>query len=158
MIRRRVLLLSLVTLTAACTGLGGRDPLQVAVAGVEPLPGAGLELRLLVKLRIQNPNDTPVGYDGVYLKLDVQGSTFATGVSDATGTIPRFGEAVIDVPVTASAFRMARQVMGMMDGAPTGRLRYDLTGKLNGVGLGATRFRSDGELTLPATPGGPAAP
>jgi hypothetical protein len=37
--------------------------------------------------------------------MDVEGKTFATGVVDITGTVPRFGEAVITVPVTISAFR-----------------------------------------------------
>jgi hypothetical protein len=41
------------------------------------LPGAGegFELRLLVKLREQNPNSTPVSYDGAYVKVDVQDSS-----------------------------------------------------------------------------------
>jgi LEA14-like dessication related protein len=139
---------------AACTGLALRDPLQVTVGGVEALPGEGLELRLLLKLRVQNPNDAPIEYNGVSVNLDVQGRTFATGVSDASGTVPRFGEAVIGVPVTVSALRMARQMMGMMDGAPVDKIRYDMTGKLNGPGFGAARFRSEGELALPTPPQG----
>jgi hypothetical protein len=43
-----------------CTTLPGRDPLQVTVAGIEPLQGEGLELRMLTKLRVQNPNESPV--------------------------------------------------------------------------------------------------
>lgn len=134
---------------AACSTLPGRDPLQVTVGGVEALPGEGLELRMLLKLRVQNPNDTPIEYDGVYVNLEVQGRTFATGVSDATGTVPRFGEAVISVPVTVSVMRMARQVMGMLDGEPVDRIRYDMSGKLDGTGFSAVRFRSQGEFTLP---------
>jgi hypothetical protein len=41
--------------------------------------------------------------------MDVQGKTFATGVSDAGGSVPRFGDAIISVPVTVSALRMVRQ-------------------------------------------------
>jgi LEA14-like dessication related protein len=137
---------------AACTGLPQRDPPQVTVSGVEALPGEGLELRMLLKLRVQNPNDTPIDYDGVYVSLDVQGRTFATGVSDASGSVPRFGEAVIDVPVTVSAMRMARQVMGMMDAEPADKIRYEMTGKLDGTGFSDVRFRSQGELALPASP------
>ena len=44
--------------------------------------GEGLELRMLVKLRVQNPNSTALSYDGAYVKAEVQGKTFATGVSD----------------------------------------------------------------------------
>src|SRR5215510_2350540 len=92
-----------------CASLQTRDPLQVTVAGIEPLQGQGMELRLLVKLRVQNPNDAPVDYNGVAVEMNVQGKTFATGVSDAQGSVPRFGEALVEVPVTASAFRMMRQ-------------------------------------------------
>lgn len=147
---RRLILTAVAALVlAACTGLPQRDPLQVTVSGVEALPGEGLELRMLLKLRVQNPNDTPVEFDGVYVNLEVQGRTFATGVSDASGTVPRFGETVIAVPVTVSAMRMARQVMGMLDGEPVDRIRYDMSGKLDGAGFSDVRFRSQGEFTLP---------
>lgn len=146
--------LTLAVLTlAACASLPQGDPLQVTVGGVETLPGEGLELRMLVKLRVQNPNDSPLDYDGVYVKLDVQGRTFATGVSAASGTVPRFGEALIGVPVTVSVLRMARQMMGMLDGEPIDKIRYDMSGKLNGAGFRSARFRSQGEFALPTSPG-----
>jgi len=142
--------IAVLTLTA-CASLLGRDPIQVTVAGVESLPGEGLELRMLVKLRVQNPTDTPLDYDGVSLKLDVQDKTFATGVSDTRGTVPRFGEAIIAVPVTISVLRMARHALGLLDGKPVEKISYALDGKLNGPALGATRFESQGEFALPAT-------
>jgi LEA14-like dessication related protein len=154
--RRLILTAAAILALSACTGLPQRDPLDVTVSGVEGLPGEGLELRLLLKLRVQNPNDTPVEFDGIYVKLEVQGRTFATGVSDASGTVPRFGEAVVVVPVTVSAMRMARQVMGMMDGEPVDRIRYEMTGKLDGAGFNDVRFRSQGEFTLPGPSAGAA--
>lgn len=147
--RRLILIAAAILAIAACTGLPQRDPLQVTVSGVEALPGEGLELRMLLKLRVQNPNDTPVEYDGVYVNLEVQGRTFATGVSDASGTVPRFAEAIISVPLTVSAMRMARQVMGMMGDEPADKIRYEMTGKLDGAGFSEVRFRSQGEFTLP---------
>src|SRR5262245_32507330 len=93
-------------LTAGCASMQKRDPLQVTVAGVEPLQGEGMELRMMVKLRVQNPNDAPVNFNGVAVTMEVQGKTFATGVSNAQGSVPRFGETLVEVPVTASAFRM----------------------------------------------------
>ena len=133
-----------------CALMNARDPLQVTVAGVEPLPGEGMELRMLVKLRVQNPNDTPVDYNGVALEMEVQGSTFATGVSDAAGSVPRFGESVIEVPVTVSAFRMARQAFGLMGGrGMPGKISYEMTGKLNGADFSTVRFQSKGDFELP---------
>ena len=157
--QRRFLSLVLAALPlAGCATLPSRDPPQITVAGVEPLQGEGLELRLLVKLRVQNPNDAPIDYDGVFVKLDVQGKAFASGVSDARGSVPRFGEAVVEVPVTVSAFRMARQVVGaigaMERGAGVDKIRYDLRGKLSGAGFSSVRFGSQGEVALPGAGAG----
>jgi len=135
----------------ACAGMSGREPVQVSVAGIEQLPGQGLEMRMMVKLRVQNPSETPVDYDGVYVKLDVLEKTFATGVSDEKGTVPRFGEALVNVPVTVSTMNLVRQALGfMVDGKPPEKVTYRLDGKLNGPMFGSTRFQSQGELTLPA--------
>lgn len=133
---------------AGCVSLMRVDPLQFTVAGIEPLQGEGLEIRMLVKLRVQNPNDAPLAYDGVYLKLDVLEKTFATGVSDATGTVPRFGEAVIAVPVTVSVLRMVRHALGMLDGKPMEKVTYSLSGKLNGPVFAVARFATEGEIDL----------
>lgn len=139
-------------LLSGCAALAPRDPLQVTVAGIEPLQGQGLEMRMNVKLRVQNPNDAPVDYNGVALQMDVQGKKFASGVIDATGSVPRFGESVITVPVTISAFSMVRQAMGMMKGTGISKIEYEMKGKLSGGGLSATRFTSKGQLDLPASP------
>ena len=133
-----------------CAGLERREPLQVTVVGIEPLQGQGLELRLLVKLRVQNPNDTPIDYNGVALEMNVQGKTFATGVSDASGSVPRFGEAVIAVPVTVSAFRMFGQVVAMIRSG-SGKIAYEMKGTLNGASFNSMRFRTQGEFDLAAT-------
>lgn len=153
-IRRSFLPISLIiaalTLTA-CAGLPTYEPLQVNVAGIESLPGEGLEMRMLVKLRVQNPNDAPVEFDGIYVKLDVLDKTFASGVSDQRGSIPRFGESVINVPVTVPVLRAALGTLGLvLEGRTIERVNYKLSGKLDGPGFGSTRFQSEGELTLPS--------
>ncbi|HET7535991.1 MAG TPA: LEA type 2 family protein, partial [Candidatus Didemnitutus sp.] len=126
-----------------------QEPLHVTVAGIESLPGEGMEIRMLVKLRIQNANDAPIDYNGVSLKLDVQGQTYASGVSDAQGTIPRFGEGVIEVPVTISALRVALQAVGhMRDGNPPEKIKYKVKGKLAGPAFGSRSFATEGELDL----------
>jgi LEA14-like dessication related protein len=152
--KRRFFFNTFVTMAAlllgACATLQGRDPPQVTVAGIEPLQGQGMEVRMLVKLRVQNPNDAPIDYNGVALQMDVQGKAFASGVSDANGSVPRFGEAVIAVPVTISAFRIVRQAIGMVHGDGSGRIAYEMKGKLSGSTFSATRFATKGEFELPA--------
>ena len=153
--RRNFAFTAALLLLAGCTALPGHDPLQVTVAGIEPLQGEGMELRLLTKLRVQNPNDSAIEYNGVYVKIEVQGKTFATGVSDASGTVPAFGESVIDVPVTASAMRVAHQVFGVMrGGGPPEKPQYSMSGKLSGGVFVTQRFETSGEFSLkPPAPG-----
>lgn len=153
--RRALLVLVLLTL-GGCAGLPQKDPLQVTVAGIEPLQGEGLELRMLVRLRVQNPNDAPFEFDGVSVTLDVQGKTFATGVAGESGVVPRFGETVIAVPVTVSVLRMVRQVMGVLDGEAVDKIRYEMSGKLSGTGFSSARFQAQGDFELPKSAPAPA--
>ena len=146
-LRRRLVMFGLVPL-AACASLTGREPLTVDVVGVEPLPGQGMEGRFLVKLRVQNPNEAPVQFDGVSVRLDVRGQRLGSGVSNARGTVPRFGETVLAVPVTVPMSAMIRQAVGFIAGGGT-RLDYELRGRLAGPTFGGVGFSSTGELTLP---------
>ncbi|MFH7572551.1 LEA type 2 family protein, partial [Pseudomonas syringae group genomosp. 7] len=72
-----------------------RDQLTINEVGIEPVPGQGLELRMEVTLRVQNPNETDINYTGVALDLDVNGILLASGVSIQKGTVGRFSEAVL---------------------------------------------------------------
>lgn len=139
-----------VLVVGGCANLQRREPIDVIMVGVEPLQGEGLELRMLVKLRIQNPNDLPLDFNGVSVTMNVQGKPFATGVSDAGGSVPRFGEALVSVPVSISMLRMARQAMGVMADEFRGKLTYEMNGKLAGPAFNSVRFKSTGEFTLPS--------
>lgn len=138
----------------ACASLSERDPLHIALAGLEPLPGEGLEVRFAVKLRVQNPNDSAVDFDGVALELEVNGRPLASGVSDQRGSVPRFGETLISVPVSISAFSAMRQAWGATGYQPGQGLPYELRGKLAGGLLGTHRFSDSGTLDWPEPPAG----
>ena len=142
---------------AGCASLGGADPLRVTLAGVEPLPGQGMEVRMAVKLRVQNPNDMPVDFNGVSVTLELRGMDFASGVSDSSGSVPRFGETVLSVPVTVSAFAVARQVFSMASGDKR-TLEFVARGKLSDGSFGGSRFESKGSFDLPAGLPGSAGP
>lgn len=145
----------LLLLLAACATLG--DALRVNVVGVDPLQGEGLELRFAVKLRVQNPNDAAIEFDGVAVDLELDGKAVATGVSDQKGSVPRFGETVITVPVTVSAFNVARVLVGFSGAQSRGEIPYAVSGKLAGGSFGAVRFSRSGTLSLPQ-PSAKAAP
>ena len=147
--RATTTLLLLASFMAGCATLPNSDPLSIDVAGIEPLPGEGLELRLAVTVRIQNPNDTPIEYSGAALSLELNGRDLANGVSAAVGTVPRYGETTLTVPVTISAFDMVRQALGFMGNEPVRDVQYRVRGKLEGGLFGTRRFTDEGTLDLP---------
>ena len=149
---RKLMVLSLLLLTlSACALFPNRDPLNITVVGIEPLQSEDLEVRFAVKLRVQNPNETVINYNGVALDLDVNGQPLASGVSDQSGTLPRFSETVVTVPVSVSAFSVLRQTLGLSQTQSLNNLPYVLRGKLAGGLFGTQRFVDRGTLNLPNT-------
>ncbi|WP_434573821.1 LEA type 2 family protein [Pseudomonas sp. Z3-8] len=149
---RRILGLPLILLLlslSACALFPHRDPLNINVVGIEPLPSEGLEMRFAVKLRLQNPNETAIDYSGAALDLEVNGRTLATGVSDQSGSIPRFSEGILSIPVSISAFSVIRQTLGLSQTQSLDNLPYVLKGKLAGGLFGTLRFVDRGTLDLP---------
>lgn len=157
---RRLFLQMIVLLAATvplsgCVGLGGlagQSAPRVNLAGIDSLPGEGLELRFMLKLRVQNPGDTDLHYDGIWVELELRNQPLASGGAPEKGVVPRFGETVVMVPVTASGLSMARQAISLLrssseaDGA--GPVAYALRGRLGGIGLGGASFESSGEIDL----------
>ncbi|MEX5590308.1 MULTISPECIES: LEA type 2 family protein [Pseudomonas] len=146
----RLLLVVLLACTVnACALLQARDPLNISVIGIESLPGQELELRMAVKIRVQNPNETPVDFNGIALNLEVNDQPLAAGVSDQRGHIGRYDETVIVVPVSVTAFAFLRQAYGLSQVQSLQGLPYVLRGKLAGGPLGTVRFTDKGKLDLP---------
>ena len=134
---------------SACALLPNRDPLNINVVGFEPLQSQDMEVRFAVKIRVQNPNETAIDYNGVALDLEVNGQPLASGVSDQSGSIARFSETVLTVPVSVSAFSVLRQTLGLSEIQTLNNLPYVLRGKLAGGLFGTMRFTDTGKLSLP---------
>jgi LEA14-like dessication related protein len=149
----RLLMLFAAFVLAGCAALQPNDPLRVEVVGIEPAESQGLELRLAIKLRIQNPNEGAVSYDGTALELEVNGQTLATGVSDQKGSVPRYGESILVVPVSISAMNAVRQALVFTDGKSREELPYVLRGKLAGGAFGTVRFTKEGAIGIAALTG-----
>lgn len=151
MVRSLILLTAAALSLAACASLKRPDPPQVTLVGIEPsTSGASedLEARMQLKLRVQNPNDAPIEYNGIYVELDVQNKSLASGVSNQSGTVPPFGEAVIGVPVEVSYLGIAGEAMGLLSGKSFDKVSYEMRGKLSSTTSGTLRFKSQGELNL----------
>ena len=140
-----LLLLSL----SGCALLPQHDPQNINVVGIEPLPSQDMEIRFAVKIRVQNPNESSINFNGVSLDLDINGQSFASGVSDQSGSIARFSETVLTVPVSVSAFSVLRQTLGLSQTQTLNNMPYVLRGKLAGGLFGTMRFVDSGKLCQP---------
>lgn len=148
----RALLACLLLSLTACSTLVPRDPLQIQLVGIEPLPSEELELRFAIKLRVQNPNDSPIDFNGVALQLKVNQQPLLSGVSDQSGQIPRYGETILRIPASLSAYAALRQAWGAA-GYQNGKgLPYELSGKLAAGLFGTRRFNDRGTLNWPQPP------
>ena len=148
MIRRVALVVFVGLVVAACAGMGLREPLRVSLAGLDSLPGEGMEVRFLARIRVQNPNDVAIAYSGLSEEVDLNGRSFASGVSAATGEIPRFGDSVLELPLTVPVTAIMRQVLGFISGDRS-TATYRVHGFLSVGTLGRAPFDSTGQIELP---------
>lgn len=146
---RRLGLLTMASLALAgltgCASLGGRERPRVSLVGLEPLPGQGLEWRFLVRLRVVNPNDEAIDFDGLFAALSVRGSEIATGAMGERGSVPRFGESVVAVPMSVTALGLVRPLMAVA-GSGEARVPYALRGSLQVQPFGRLPFELAGEF------------
>lgn len=150
MFARYCLAMFLALALGGCALLQPRDPLNISVIGIEPLPGQDLELRMMLRIRVQNPNEQALDFNGVALDLEVNEQPLAAGVSNQRGHIGRYDETVLEVPVSISAFAFLRQAYGLGRAESLQGLPYVLRGKLAGGPFGTMRFTDKGTLDLPS--------
>ncbi|HXZ45096.1 MAG TPA: LEA type 2 family protein [archaeon] len=145
----RAIVLGCLFVLGACAAWAIREPLNVTIADITPLDMGLLEQRYAVKVRLLNPNDVEIAFDGVVFDLEINDKPFAKGVSDHGGTIPRFGEAVIDIRVVTGLQNILRQIVEFQKEDRTG-FSYHIKGRLHSS-MGLTiPFDTKGEFVLPS--------
>lgn len=100
---------------------------NVTVSSIQLRGGNLLQQNFAVKLNIQNPNDRDLPVRGVHAELNVGGEQIASGLSDRAIVIPAFGEAQIDVTVTANMLLALSKLTNKLN-QQADSIDYDLTG------------------------------
>ena len=131
----------------ACAATSGREPLSVTIADLKPIEVGVLEQRYALKVRLLNPNDVDIAFDGVVFDLEINDGPFAKGVSNQSGVITRFGETVIDVQAVSGLQNILRQINELLKGQRAD-LTYRIKGRLHGGGFGFTPFESSGKIAI----------
>ena len=145
---RRFVASILTLVMAGCATMAGlAEAPSVTVAGLELVDATLLEQRFAVKLRVMNPNDVDLPIRGVSFTLDINGHEFARGVGAREVTVPRYGEALLELNAVSSLSGILRQLDEARRGERT-RLTYRIRGRLDGAGIGGLPFDRSGELSL----------
>ena len=130
-----IAILTIVTigfLLAGCAGLGKPlEPPRVSLADIRVEDFSGFETVFQIQLRVINTNDVDLKVKGIEAELEINGQSFATGVSNTPVKIPSFGTELVTVAVYSSVINMFKSVYGLHESE---ELKYRLNGKLRVAG------------------------
>lgn len=152
----KILLWAVALFLAACATHFEKP--AVTLVGVD-LESLGLfEQRFILKLRVKNPNDVDIPVEGLVFEVELNGRPFANGVSNVGVTIPRLGEAVLEVKASSNLAAFLRQWRDLEKEGKPG-MDYRVRGNLRVSGYGALPFDHRGEAPIPKLlPGGEGKP
>ncbi|PCH85377.1 MAG: Water stress and hypersensitive response domain-containing protein [Piscirickettsiaceae bacterium] len=127
-------------LVSACAGVTYHaDPPNVSIAGIELQDAQLLEQSYALTLRIQNPNETALYINGLSYTLHLNGSEFASGVSNQHVEVPAYSEKLMIVSLVSSTFGIIQQLKALGYN-PNQNFNYRLSGK---VSLGTSKIGFD---------------
>ena len=125
-------------------------PPNMSIVSIEPVEATPLEQTYRLKLRLQNPNDHALEITGISYVLEINGEPLLKGVSDESVTVPRFGEAIIELSGVSTLFGFMRQFQALQERKTQG-MDYRLSGKLVlENAFGSLPFSYEGTLLPPA--------
>jgi LEA14-like dessication related protein len=146
----RIAVLILLLVPAGCAGLGkSLEPPRINLSNVQFQESKSLETVLKIELRVFNANDVPIKVKGLDCDLELNGKSFAKGVSSVDTEIPAFGTAILPVTLYSSVVDLFRGIMGLQKKE---KLKFGVSGRLHlegGFLMPSTYpFKAEEELTL----------
>ncbi|MEX0696034.1 MAG: LEA type 2 family protein [Dongiaceae bacterium] len=135
---------------AACAGIGpGQrvEPPEVRLADLEFVDAGLFEQRFRMILRVRNPNDFALPIDGLRYTLEVNDRAFASGLSNRSLTVPRLGEATVEVEASTTLLDVVGQFMAL---SSREALSYRMIGTafLRGVARREVPFEQSGSFRM----------
>ncbi len=115
-------------LLVSCAVLPKLEAPKLSVMSIKLQSGDLFQQRLLVRMRVLNPNPRELPVKGISYRIEVNDAELANGLADVPFTVPAMGEAEFDVQVTANlAGTLARLLSrrGSQD-----KLEYRLVGNV----------------------------
>ncbi len=150
---RKTILLVAFLLFTGCVAVDRLKEPSVSLSDLRMLDGTVFEQRMLIVLRLGNPNNVDLAIDGLTFNLEVNGEELAEGYSKDAVTIPRLGQVVVRVIATTTLLDMVRQAIAL---GRTTELTYRMTGDVylkGGFGR-SVGYEKKGTLNLIPNSGG----
>ena len=136
---------------SGCAGTAPRlEPLAVTLADIRPVQIGLFEQEYAIRIRVQNPNAASVRIDGLSYQIDLNGESFAKGVSRQSTSVPGFDEVVLDATAVGNPESIITQFARIQRGGAPEAFSYRLQGKL-GSGQATIPFESQGKIELTPT-------
>lgn len=107
----------------------------LSVESVRLIKGDLFHQELMMRMRVQNPNDRELPVRSITYQLEVDGQELAHGMSGDSFVVPALGEAEFDMSVSANMAGMLIKLLGQSNTS----VEYRLSGK---VALSAGLLRS----------------
>lgn len=143
-----LLLVSIIFIAfSGCAHFGKKvESPTVRLVNVIPASSTLFEQRVVLTLRIVNPNPFALSWTGVRVNTRFNDMDFLPAVSSENGRVDALSEAVFTVEASASTLDVLRQIMAFQGGP--GKLAYALDGVLyqGGLSSGGIPFSSEGAL------------
>ena len=112
-----------------CAGLGKTlEPPRVNLSNVQFQESKALESVLQVELRVFNTNEVPIRVKGLDCDLELNGRSFAKGVSSVDKEIPAFGTTTVPVTLYSSVVDLFRGMLGL---SRNEKLKFGVSGRLH---------------------------
>lgn len=145
MTRRPFLLLLMGLALSSCASA---DRPSVTLASVT-LAGLSLfEQRFITTLRVQNPSNAELAFEGVSVEVELNGKTFARGVSPTPMVVPAYGQDLVRVETISTTPDIVRQFRDLA-GLGGLKIHYRLKGQLQPRGRpDAVPFHDKGVISL----------
>jgi len=120
-----------VTLISGCASLSRMEEKpRVDVVNIVPKEMRLMEQTFLMELRIQNPTDRDLEITGLAFDLEINGQSFASGVSNQSLKVERLSTKILEVEAYTGLASILKQLSEAMKGSYTSGFKYRLKGSI----------------------------
>jgi LEA14-like dessication related protein len=89
-------------IATGCASVANLEAPKLSVVSMKVQSADLFAQRMLVRMRVMNPNDRELPIKGISYRIEVNDAEFAQGESNTAFSVPALGEAEFDVQVTAN--------------------------------------------------------